>query len=89
MIFAFNMSFDFMLIDGDHRPGHIDRDVAMYSPFVTKGGYLILHDTVACRGVKAVFGRMKDHKDYTFISEFVTVKHHRPCGIGVFRKEGK
>lgn len=80
------MMFDLMLIDGDHRPVHIDRDVELYLPFLKRRGYVVFHDTVACRGVKSVFNQMKENKHFVFINEYVAKKHHRPCGIGVFQR---
>lgn len=82
-----DLTFDFMIIDGDHRPIYIDRDVELYSPFLNDGGYLMLHDTMACPGVEAIFIRMKGNKEYSLINEYISTEHHKPCGIGLFRKE--
>ncbi len=83
---ALKMTFDFMIIDGDHRPTHIDRDVILYTPFLNPKGYLMLHDTVEARGVKAVFNRLKEDEKYIFINEYVSKTQKRPCGIGIFQR---
>jgi len=83
---ALNISFDLMIIDGDHRYSGVRRDADIYLPLLNKNGYVIFHDTVACRGVKEVFHQMKNNEEFTFINEYISETWHRPCGIGVFQK---
>jgi len=82
-----NMTFDFMIIDGDHRLAQVNRDVEIYSPFLENGGYLMVHDIVACPGVKAIFMQMCNNKEYSLIKEYISTEHPRPCGIGLFKKK--
>ena len=35
---------DFLFIDGDHTEYGVEADVIMYTPFVRKGGIIVLHD---------------------------------------------
>jgi predicted O-methyltransferase YrrM len=39
-----NVFFDFVFIDGNHMYDAVKRDFQLYSPYVRKGGLIVLHD---------------------------------------------
>ncbi len=80
------ITFDLMIIDGDHRYVGVRADADIYLPYLNRGGYLMLHDTVVERGVRAVFNQLKENKDFVFINEYISKTHHTPCGIGIFQR---
>jgi cephalosporin hydroxylase len=84
----FDCMFDVVFVDGDHTYEGVSADVITYSRFVTPGGYLILHDTVACVGVKRVFDGLKVSNNFTSVVEFVDYDHRYPMGIGVIKRHG-
>jgi len=81
-------TFDVVFVDGDHEYPGVSADVITYSRFVSPGGYLILHDTVACPGVKHVFDGIKTSGKFASVVEFVDYGHWKPCGIGVIKRNG-
>jgi len=83
-----NRMFGVVFIDADHEYDGVSHDVMTYSRFVSPGGYLILHDTIGCPGVKRVFGGMKASGNFTSVVEFADYDHWRPCGIGVVKRHG-
>ena len=54
-----SIKFDVILIDGDHSHDGVVSDINNYSQFLSDDGFLILHDTVACLGVKQAFNWQK------------------------------
>lgn len=81
-----NETFDIMLIDGDHTYNGVKADVTLYLKYLSKGGYLILHDIVACSGVGKVFEELKHNDELTFVKKYISVVHKKPCGIAIFKK---
>lgn len=87
--------FDIIIIDADHSYEGVSRDIANYKSKLKAGGFLILHDThcTDCWGVHIAMNDLKLADDLEFIGEYITEKHSRPCGVGLFRKavlsEGK
>ena len=72
--------FDVVFIDGDHTYEGASADVVNYSPFVSPGGYLIMHDTVSAPGVKRVFEGVKNAGCFSVV-EFYTGW----CGTGIIK----
>jgi predicted O-methyltransferase YrrM len=81
-------TFDVVLIDGDHEYPSVSQDVENFYGFVSPGGYLILHDTDFCDGVKQVFDGIKASGDFASVAEFVDHDHWHTCGIGVIKRNG-
>jgi len=75
--------YDLLVIDADHTYRGVKQDYDNYSPFCRK--YLLLHDTVACKGVKQIFEELKDSEDFDFIQEFISATSIK-CGLGLFRR---
>jgi len=80
--------FDLILIDGDHSYMGAKLDVINYLPFLTDGGYLMLHDSVCqeCWGVHLVVEELKQEPGLELVGEYISKKHPRKCGIALFRK---
>lgn len=74
-------SLDVAFIDGDHTYEGVSQDLALVRPFMRRGGLVILHDTVACEGVKRAWQELRSWCDP--VAEFVG--SGRPLGIGVGR----
>lgn len=66
-------------IDGDHSYEGVSADVAMMKPYLTSGSLIILHDTIACEGVKRCF----DETSAWAVKIANYVGDSRPLGIGV------
>ena len=79
-------TFDVVFVDGDHEYPGVSADVLAYSRFVSPGGYLILHDTIICPGVKRVFDGIKASKRFASVVEFGDDNHCMACGIGVIKR---
>jgi len=41
-----DLTIDFLFIDGDHSEIGVSKDIIKYTPFVRSGGYIFLHDYV-------------------------------------------
>jgi hypothetical protein len=85
---SLDMIFDVILIDGDHSFEGVKKDIDMYSQFLNYCGYLILHDIVACPGVRDVFNELKYqflNNDFKLVGEYVSKSHEKPLGIGMFQ----
>lgn len=79
--------FDFVLIDGGHSYGDVRIDAEIYTDFVKPGGLLVLHDSaLSDLGIVEVVEGLKKCSEVEFVTEYVTKKHWRPCGLAVFRK---
>ncbi len=82
-----NTMFDVILIDGEHHYQGVKLDTVLYLPFLRKGGFLILHDSVwPLGGIMRVVRELKIDPEMEFIDEFVTKKHSFKCGIALFRR---
>jgi len=68
--------FDVIVIDGDHSAEGVIQDIRLVLPYCNEATLIVLHDIVACEGVKAAWA-MFDTKVAEFISE------DKPFGIGV------
>lgn len=71
-------AFDLAFVDGDHSYAGCKADVEMVW---SKSKFLMLHDTVACEGVKRVW----DELDGRFERLAHFVGEERPLGIGIAR----
>jgi cephalosporin hydroxylase len=82
--------FDLVILDAVHTYVETMMDVVHYSPFLSPGGYLFLHDSVWMGGnVARVVKELKTHQLFTFINEWVSEVHTtNPCGIALFSKKG-
>jgi len=49
---SWNNQIDILLIDGDHKYEQVKFDYNTFLPFVKKGGFIVLHDTVVKAGPK-------------------------------------
>ena len=79
------LRFDIMFIDGDHSYDGVKLDVQTYLPFLSRNGFLILHDTVACAGVKKMFEEVKQYHNLKLVGEYISKSHKPPLGIGLFQ----
>jgi len=80
--------FDFIILDAVHTYMETMMDVIHYSPMLSGGGYLFLHDSVWSGGqVDRVVREIKTHPSFTFVNEWVSSTHQsNPCGIALFQK---
>ena len=69
---------DFLLIDGGHRYEEVLADYKNYEPLVKSGGYILMHDTTLCKGVKRVFEEEVKHPKIELNWQF---------GMGVIQKK--
>jgi predicted O-methyltransferase YrrM len=76
--------YDLVVIDADHRYEGTKKDVDNYKSL--SRDFILLHDTVCCKGVKKVFEEFKEDEEFDFMDEFVSTTHHYPCGLGLFRR---
>lgn len=74
-------ALDVAFIDGDHSYAGVTQDIAMVLPRCKPGALVILHDTVACEGVKRAWEEMLKGGRVRKVDEFVGVE--KPLGIGV------
>jgi predicted O-methyltransferase YrrM len=73
--------FDVAFIDGDHSYEGVWQDIQLSRPFCRPGTLLILHDTIACEGVKRAWFQCAREKLIRPLAEFVGPE--KPLGIGV------
>ena len=79
--------FDIIFIDGDHSYTGVKLDTILYLPYLSPGGFLILHDSVLPEwGIMRVVRELKLNMELEFIGEYVSQKPLRPCGVTLFRK---
>jgi predicted O-methyltransferase YrrM len=83
--------FDLVILDAVHTYVETMMDVIHFSPFLTPGGHLFLHDSVWGGGqVNRVVKELKTHSNFTFVNEWVSEIHTtNPCGIALFQKVSK
>ena len=82
--------YDLIFIDGDHTYSGCRGDVDRYLSMLADGGFLVLHDTALPEwGVMAVCSELKKDKRLEFVGEYLSKKHAKPLGVGLFRKAGK
>lgn len=76
------LNYDIIFVDGDHSYVGVKKDVEMCKQFLNYNGFLILHDTLFCSGVKQLSDELKKKADIftEYISEGV-----RRLGIAVFQ----
>ncbi len=70
---------DVAFIDGDHSYEGVQADIDLVLPFCKPGTLLILHDTVACSGVKKAWRQLT--KTANHLAEYIGAE--RPLGIGI------
>lgn len=86
-VIGLGVTYDLLLIDGDHSYNGALTDVLNYVQLLKSGGLIMMHDikgTVKF-GVEKVFKEMKVHPSFEFIGEFVAETDPK-CGIGLLRK---
>ena len=76
--------YDLVVIDADHRYRGVKNDIENYK--VLCRDFLLLHDTVACKGVKRAFEELKEDESFVFMKEFISTTHPKPLGLGLFRR---
>jgi cephalosporin hydroxylase len=52
-------------LDSDHSAEHVSKELALYSPLVTKGSYLIVEDTNEPGPRMAVYSFLAGHSEFT------------------------
>jgi predicted O-methyltransferase YrrM len=72
---------DVVFIDGDHSEHGVWQDVQLVRPHLRIGTLVILHDIVACGGVKTAWERGAREQIWTPVAEYIGPE--RPLGIGV------
>ena len=70
-------------IDGDHSYNGVKHDLQMVTSHCIPGAIVILHDIVACSGVKDVWEKVQSKGSVEPLAEFVGAE--KPLGIGVGR----
>ncbi len=74
-------------IDGDHSYEGVTADIAMVLPRCAPGALIVLHDTVACEGVKRAWEELLASGKARKVAEFIGAE--RPLGIGVAEVQNK
>ena len=80
--------YDLIILDAVHSYESTRVCVNLYSPFLSPGGLLFLHDSV-WRGGKVdwVVRELQEDKGWEFVGEWISPTHYaNPCGIAIFRK---
>ncbi len=85
--FAKRFSFDLIFIDGDHSYEGVKKDIETYLCLLNLGGFVLLHDTLFCAGVKQMLEEMKTNKFFKFINEYIS-KTPRKLGLGLLQRVG-
>jgi predicted O-methyltransferase YrrM len=78
---AADEKFAVVFVDGDHSESGVWQDVQLVWPFCRIGTLLILHDIVACTGVKKAWERGARERRWTPVASYIGAS--RPLGIGV------
>ena len=81
------IGYDILFIDGDHSYEGVKRDAKLYGRFVNYQGFVIFHDTVACKGIRDYMVDIREDidLDLQFVNSYVSKTHPNPCGITMFR----
>jgi cephalosporin hydroxylase len=80
-------AYDLVTIDGDHSYEGVKADVDNYSPMLTSGGFLALHDSALPDwGVIQIVGELKGDPRFEFVGEFIG--KGPMCGVALFRRGG-
>src|SRR5687768_10150737 len=72
---------DVAFIDGDHSYEGVTQDIQLVSPFCRDGAIMILHDIIACEGVKRAWEEIVQNRLVQPLAEFIGKE--RPLGIAV------
>ncbi len=72
---------DVAFIDGDHSYEGVTQDVEMVLPRCSPGALIVLHDTVACDGVRRAWEELLASGRARRVAEFIGAE--KPLGIGV------
>jgi predicted O-methyltransferase YrrM len=76
-----NFRADVVFIDGDHSEVGVWQDVVLCHPYWLEGSLVVLHDIVACEGVRKAWQRGAAERLWTPLAEYVG--NERGLGIGV------
>ncbi len=76
------LNYDIVFIDGTHSYEGVKKDVEMCKQFLNHNGFIILHDTFFCAGVKQFSDELKEENE--MFAEYVS-KRIRKLGITVFQ----
>ncbi|MBN2712619.1 MAG: class I SAM-dependent methyltransferase [Planctomycetes bacterium] len=79
-------NIDLLHIDGNHSMSACLRDWEMYKDYVRPGGFIVFHDVVNCKGVKAVFEDIQSKEEAYRVWQFRAFTSERPRGIGVIQR---
>ena len=84
-----DLSFDLLLIDGDHSFPGVKKDFDNYFPIVKVGGFILFHDSALINfGVYPFVNGLKLDDRCNFIGEFINDSFPR-CGLALFEKVEK
>lgn len=72
---------DVAFIDGDHSYEGVWQDIQLARPFCRRGALMILHDTIACEGVKRSWHQCAEEGILKPLAEFIGAD--KPLGIAV------
>jgi predicted O-methyltransferase YrrM len=72
---------DIAFVDGDHSYEGVWQDIQLSAPFCHAGALMILHDTIACEGVKRAWFESVEKQILHPVAEFIG--EERPLGIAV------
>lgn len=77
---------DVAFIDGDHSYEGVTADIALVMPYLRPGASVVLHDIVACEGVKRAWAELLARPGVRLVAEYVGAE--KPLGIGVAEYAG-
>ena len=83
---------DLLYIDGDHTYQGVKKDFGMYSSFVRKGGFIVMHDIVVCHAEEGceVHRFWEEIKPDFKCREIITGENQKGGGFGIIGiKDGK
>ncbi|TET75585.1 MAG: class I SAM-dependent methyltransferase [Candidatus Heimdallarchaeota archaeon] len=92
------LNYDIIFIDGDHSYEGVGQDFQTYRKFLNYKGFIILHDTYFCKGIKCFANELEelsflsftlnpkynDRQPIEFFGKYIS-KEKRKLGIMVFR----